>query len=285
MKVNEHHAPTTSKVLLVPYSKHHVPTYHTWMQDPELQAATASEPLTIEEEYAMQKSWREDADKLTFIICFPLEGTVDARQPIKVGIDDAPERMVGDINLFFVQPEDDDNDENGSEGVVGEIELMIARKDLHRQGYGRAALITFMGYILFHWPAIYLEYSSSQPKVPGTAPPVQHDEEAERMAKFPACSASQPRPELRYLRVKIQQSNQASIKLFESVGFTQTSAGANYFGEIELRWHDDGGFLRRLKDLPWMKGDGWDAGVAPYDESTLAPCAEKPRTRLMGVFL
>jgi hypothetical protein len=30
------------------------------MKDPFLQEATASEPLTLEEEYAMQASWRDD---------------------------------------------------------------------------------------------------------------------------------------------------------------------------------------------------------------------------------
>lgn len=32
------------------------------MKSEELQRLTASEPLTLEQEYAMQQSWREDAD-------------------------------------------------------------------------------------------------------------------------------------------------------------------------------------------------------------------------------
>lgn len=41
------------------------------MKDPELQELTASEPLTIDEEYDMQKSWREDGDS-NFQISFVL---------------------------------------------------------------------------------------------------------------------------------------------------------------------------------------------------------------------
>lgn len=36
--------------------------YHEWMKSPELQQLTASEPLTLEQEYDMQRSWREDDD-------------------------------------------------------------------------------------------------------------------------------------------------------------------------------------------------------------------------------
>ena len=36
--------------------------YHRWMRSTELQELTASEPLTLQEEYAMQQSWRDDDD-------------------------------------------------------------------------------------------------------------------------------------------------------------------------------------------------------------------------------
>ncbi|KAK1811442.1 hypothetical protein LTR12_014194 [Friedmanniomyces endolithicus] len=286
MRVNQHHVLTTRKVLLLPYSAHHVPTYHTWMQDPELQSATASEPLTLGEEYAMQRSWRDDADKLTFIICLQHARSDTKQAAIRVGVDDSPERMVGDINLFLFQPADD-NDEDDDEGadedyesesVIGEIELMIARKDLHRQGYGRAALLTFMGYIIFHWPTICLEYENFSQQAVGPRPTNLRNqakmnvsgERALASADTPCALPGPPtksRPRLRYLRVKIHQSNKASIKLFESVGYKCTRHGeANYFGEVELRWRHDGNFLQRLEDLPWMEENGWEAGIMSYDE-------------------
>jgi RimJ/RimL family protein N-acetyltransferase len=210
------------------------------MQDPDLQEATASEPLTLPEEYEMQQSWRTDNDKLTFIVCLPRSSSSNGGK-VQGSVDDSPERMIGDINLFLFEPEEDDVDEgepsSGAEklnAVVGEIELMIARKDLHRQGYGRAALLSFVGYILDSWAQIGGEYNNSR---------------SDGVAKS-----------LDYLRVKINQSNARSIALFESIGFEQTSAGANYFGEIELRWRPDRSALEKCK--------GWeDETVLEYSEA------------------
>lgn len=202
------------------------------MQDADLQAATASEPLSMTEEYDMQRSWRTDNDKLTFIVCQPREGPETASQTVQGGQDDRSERMIGDINLFLFEPEDDDEDEDDSgeqapdstkspNALIGEIELMIARKDLHRQGYGRAALLSFTAYILDTWAQIAAEYSSS--------------------------AGDQPPKSLQYLRVKIDQSNARSIALFQSIGFVQTAAGANYFGEVELRWQPNRSELETRK--------------------------------------
>jgi RimJ/RimL family protein N-acetyltransferase len=183
------------------------------MQSPSLQAATASEPLTLDEEYAMQRSWRSDADKLTFIICLPKP------DQDKVVMQGGDEEMIGDINLFLSESEDDDKDDEepglSPKSVVGEIELMIAVTSLQRKGYGRVALLTFLSYVLTNWSGIAAEYAA------GTT--------------------------LEYLRVRINAANERSIALFASIGFKNISEKANYFGELELRWKPELDGLKRQK--------------------------------------
>uniref|UniRef100_A0A2K6NM15 Alpha/beta-tubulin-N-acetyltransferase 9 n=1 Tax=Rhinopithecus roxellana TaxID=61622 RepID=A0A2K6NM15_RHIRO len=110
MRLNQNTMLLGKKVVLVPYTSEHVPRYHEWMKSEELQRLTASEPLTLEQEYAMQHSWREDADKCTFIV---LDAEKWQAQP------GATEEscMVGDVNLFLTDLEDT---------TLGEIEVMIA---------------------------------------------------------------------------------------------------------------------------------------------------------------
>lgn len=201
MLLNEHVAVCTSQVLLVPYSKHHVPKYHKWMKDPEIQHATASDPLTIEEEYTMQQSWRRDADKLTFITGIPT-APHDGERSV-VGL--AGYTMVGDVNLFITT----DYDETSEKDVlVGELELMVAEKSAQGKGLGRAAIVAFLQYVVAHEEAIVAEYRAANETV--------------------------QKQKLDYLRVKIGKDNERSLKLFASLGFSQFGP-VSYFGEIELR--------------------------------------------------
>ncbi|KAF3005930.1 hypothetical protein E8E13_009931 [Curvularia kusanoi] len=247
MKINEFTCILTPRVLLVPYSAHHVPTYHDWMQDPEIQAATASEPLTLDEEYAMQRSWRTDADKLTFIVCTRLsEGEVDC---VTAGQQDAPEWMVGDVNLFLCDDEDEDEDgdgvhagaankEDAPRAVVGELEIMIARKDRQGQGLAQETLRAFMSYIQAELEGIGREYAGARGM------------------------------QLKYLRVKIDKDNVRSLRLFERVGFVRTAAEPNYFGEVEMRTPVVEGRLGDVEAKVGLEGVGtrvgWELGYKEH---------------------
>ncbi|XP_048179936.1 N-acetyltransferase 9 isoform X3 [Corvus hawaiiensis] len=66
MKINQDTVLRGKKVMLVPYTAAHVLRYHEWMQSEELQRLTASEPLSLEQEYEMQRSWQDDTDKPSY---------------------------------------------------------------------------------------------------------------------------------------------------------------------------------------------------------------------------
>ncbi|KAG8691269.1 hypothetical protein FRC11_005427 [Ceratobasidium sp. 423] len=138
MRLNEFTAIVGQKVVLVPYRSEHVEQYHKWMQDPELLELTASEPLGFEEELEMQKKWRDDADKLTFIILARTNPDSPAADPDP--IQGLP--MIGDVNLFLKDVETDDGDRKEAE-----VEIMIAERGYRRKGLAFEALQLFLNYI------------------------------------------------------------------------------------------------------------------------------------------
>uniref|UniRef100_A0A8D0KPL7 Alpha/beta-tubulin-N-acetyltransferase 9 n=1 Tax=Salvator merianae TaxID=96440 RepID=A0A8D0KPL7_SALMN len=133
MKINQNTVLQGKNVILVPYTPAHVSRYHEWMQSEELQHLTASEPLSLEQEYEMQQSWRENDDKCTFIV---LDAEMWSRQ--KTTEEDC---MVGDVNLFLTDSEDP---------TLGEIEIMIAEASCRGRGFGKEATLIMMSYGMTH---------------------------------------------------------------------------------------------------------------------------------------
>ncbi|XP_061120816.1 N-acetyltransferase 9 [Syngnathus typhle] len=129
MKINANTLLEGHKVMLVPYNAEHVPRYHEWMKSEELQQLTASEPLTLEQEYDMQRSWREDADKCTFII-------LDKRRWADSGAEEV-QCMIGDVNIFLTDPTDPSQ---------AELEIMIAEPSYRGKGIGKEVTQMMMNY-------------------------------------------------------------------------------------------------------------------------------------------
>lgn len=205
-----------------PQIKTQFPHSHTLQ---EIQEATASEPLTLEEEYAMQRSWRQDADKLTFIVCRAITSGEDdiPSQTQLQSESDSPATMVGDINLFLRV--DDGEEGDSPPTIVGEVELMIAEKVNRRRGFGRAALLMFMRYIVQNQGAILDEF------VGGGGVGVETVRKLRTGVEMGGSGALA----FEYLSVKIGQGNERSLALFEGLGFERVSAEPNFFGEFELR--------------------------------------------------
>ncbi|KAK7456305.1 hypothetical protein CaCOL14_004349 [Colletotrichum acutatum] len=186
----------------------------------DIQEATASEPLTLEEEYENQQSWRTSHDKLTFIICQPLgsSSTTASTEAVQAGEVDASERMIGDIN-FFIYPYDDDEDEEGQAGAaneglyVGEVDVMVASKEHRGKGIGHAAVTTLLTYVHRNQARIFEEYVRGE----------EGDQE----------TTTKRAAQLKGLMVKIKEGNAASIALFRRLGFVQKGE-VNYFGEIQM---------------------------------------------------
>lgn len=164
----------------------------------------------------MQRSWRQDADKLTFIVCCPMD-SLDSSSIQLSPDNDSSRNMVGDINLFLRV--DDGEEGDAPPEIVGEIELMIAEKVNQGRGFGKAALLTFLRYIIERQADIVKEF-------------VNAEFQSETVEKCKAATASLG---FSCLSVKIGQANARSLALFESLGFKKLSAEPNFFGEFEMR--------------------------------------------------
>lgn len=272
MKQNYNIAIVGEHCVLVPYRPEHVPTYHGWMQDPDLLEATASEALSLDQEYKMQQTWRDDETKCTFIVLarelLPIAQQEDiqlllhgnnatgmnrpALQQMTMPADfiqNSLGAMVGDVNFFLSdeedEPEDDDKDnkrtnridvplpqhpESHSPYSQAELEIMIAVSEYRRKGMGREALLLMMMY-----------------GVMGTCDPQQQQQsttnnDATTLGLVTQAGDPQQESESAFgssLRIrrffgKINEDNTASRNLFQHhFGFVQCSYAA-CFREIEF---------------------------------------------------
>ena len=198
------------------------------MQDSFLLDATASEPLSMEEEIKMQKEWRDDEHKCTFIILardllqgqgspdFPRcpcdNGSSNERSSFPKLIEQTLHCMIGDINLFLSEEEEEEEEldeeesfrrqqnlQNGTQQVEtkppeltqAELDLMIAESSHRNKKLGSELALMMM------------HYGASQLNI-------------------------------RRFFVKIKDTNNSSLRLFkEKLGFVEC-AYAECFGEYEL---------------------------------------------------
>ncbi|KAK4688312.1 hypothetical protein P7C73_g1804, partial [Tremellales sp. Uapishka_1] len=205
MRLNENTVICGDKVILVPYRPEHVPTYHEWMKSPELLELTASEPLTFDEELAMQKKWHLDHDsmsssrcehrwrmltssdtlpELTFILLARSASFPSTECPVLSPKQLQKCRMVGDVNMFLPDGPDED----------GECEIMIASPSDRRSGYASEALTLFLSYAI---------------------------------ATLPIAPT--------HLIARIGTKNRPSINLFSKLGFGNVKV-VQVWNEAEMRW-------------------------------------------------
>ncbi|KAL5534927.1 hypothetical protein ACEPAF_3017 [Sanghuangporus sanghuang] len=252
MKANQNLAIVGERVLLVPYRKEHVEKYHEWMLDPELRELTASDPLTLEGEYEMQRKWQEDEDKLTFIVLSREEARREgsntlAKAVVRESIYN-PSRMIGDVNLFFKGSASDAD-------LEVECEIMIAGTCVRVPNSFQPNPILF--YFGSRSPAGTLERPHRRNGLATEAlqlllsfatsfhyhpPPPSSDNAFAHSHSLPISAAK--------LIARIGAKNSASQALFAKLGFVETRR-VEVFDEVEMRLVDDD-LPRRVRE--WPKG-------------------------------
>uniref|UniRef100_A0A7S3VKR6 N-acetyltransferase domain-containing protein n=1 Tax=Dunaliella tertiolecta TaxID=3047 RepID=A0A7S3VKR6_DUNTE len=224
--------------ILVPYLECHVPRYHSWMQSPELQEATASEPLSLEEEYAMQKSWKEDADKLTFII---LDSSLSEPSIKEL---DLVKPMAGDVNIFLTpleeEAEEDESEEGDADGRPKGVQGSSAPagtaghlKQQQHQQYGQHDNqdVSQSSHNVRD-SSTSLQASIAEVEVMVAEPGSRRKGIAQEAVRLMMAFAAQKLNITRF-RAKILSSNSASLALFKKLGFKETKL-VPIFSEVHL---------------------------------------------------
>lgn len=167
MKLNYETCIVGESCILVPYRPEHVERYHGWMQDAALLEATGSERMTLEDEIENQQSWRDDETKCTFIV-LAREACEDDLSSLLDEDDTFVARnihaMVGDVNLFLSEEEDDEEIDPFAPPPVAdpsapplpqqaEVDIMIAESGHQGKGIGKEATSLMMLYGATHFPS------------------------------------------------------------------------------------------------------------------------------------
>ncbi|GAA5934304.1 hypothetical protein JCM3775_006964 [Rhodotorula graminis] len=246
MRLNEAVTLANDKLVLRPYRRWHVPRYHEWMEDDEVREQTASERLTHDEEFDMQKSWRLDADKLTFIVHLRSDSAPPpSSDPAAfLAAHNDTSRMIGDVNLFLhdASPPSSPSPLSPSPSSSpsadpalsttprrAELEIMLppSSSSLYRPRSG-LALLTLQLFLSYASRALDLAPSS--------------------------------------FFARIGFDNAPSLGLFAKLGFVEGKR-VEVFREVEMRWNAGNGDAEGRR-WPWERDHAWryDEVEDPRDE-------------------
>ncbi|KAI0917730.1 hypothetical protein AcV7_007064 [Taiwanofungus camphoratus] len=231
------------------------------MTSRELRELTASEPLTLREEYEMQSErpcaavilkpclirsagkWQVDGDKLTFIVLAG-DGTPSEAEVTLETLRALP--MIGDVNLFL-------KGAPGAEDFEAEVEVMIA-------GIAHPVPSLVRRRCQF---ADRFRADSRNPFATMAEPAFRRRGLASAALQLMlsyATSPSAPRPlpvARERLVARIGERNVASMRLFEKLGFAVTRR-VEVFGEVEMRF-------KGADAMAWKQGRQQRLETAPSE--------------------
>jgi hypothetical protein len=238
------------------------------MSSEEIQKQTASEPLTLAEEYEMQRSWQADEDserrrcgdyfclntyssstrtELTFIVLARGEEQVESPSEVLKSC-----TMAGDVNLFVSErhQEDDESEQHATPAIDAELEVMIAG-ETEKPVLCSSSDVSLAQYTIVlsssesEWRkkglalealSLLMHYASNYPTpTPPSATPSNATSPSSKYLPLPSGA----------FLVKIGVENEPSIRLFERLGFQEVKR-STIWNEVEMRPVDKGVHLKSI---------------------------------------